>query len=93
MHGGFSALRISIEGTPDTAGSLEEAFAAGELPLVDFQSLAVLLDGVFWQLMVEFSRTGAALDFTRIPDLIDEFVLTPLQGRLEERITKEGTTT
>ncbi len=72
---------------------LEEAFAAGELPLVDFQSLAVLLDGVFWQLMVEFSRTGAALDFTRIPDLIDEFVLTPLQGRLEERITKEGTTT
>ena len=71
---------------------MRQAWAAGEIPLVDFELLSAVISGVFDNLMMEFAEDEDPAAFERIPGIVFEFVLDPLIRRIDgESPRKEDT--
>ena len=60
---------------------LKSAYAAGELPLMDFDLLSAVLSGVFDNLMMTLAEEDDPEAMRRIPGLVFQFVLEPLTRR------------
>lgn len=72
---------------------LRLAHDRGEIPELDYGLLAALIDGVVVKLLVTLAGRDQRPAFAPVPDLVDEFILNPLQRRREAEPGKEESRT
>jgi len=68
---------------------LRNAHADGEIPPVNFGLLAATIDGVFLNLVRRYVGAPPAEGLSRIPEIVDQFILRPLEERSQRNPGKE----